>query len=251
MVVSVGNSRLAIGVFVAGELTFVRRVGLEQRADWQSVIKDAWQRLAAFPDAGVAGATVNPTVTAVVEHTVKEATGKQIEWAGVDFELPMKVLTETPATTGVDRVLNVAAAFEQMQAACVVVDAGTALTIDVCNSKGEFLGGAILPGAKTMLDALSDRTAKLPRVSLTKPVGLIGKNTEQAMLNGVFYGLRGVVKEIVENFATELGSWPDIICTGGDATMLFEGWELAHAVSPDLTLYGVALAYAEHYAVQE
>ena len=63
----------------------------------------------------------------------------------------------------------------------------------------------------------------------------------------VFFGVRGMVRELVENYATELGSWPELIVTGGDAQKLFEGWELVHAISPDLTLYGVALAYANHH----
>ena len=67
------------------------------------------------------------------------------------------------------------------------------------------------------------------------------------MLHGVFYGIRGMVKELVENYATELGIWPDIIATGGDAPKLFEGWELIHAIAPDLTMYGIALAYANHH----
>ncbi len=131
--------------------------------------------------------------------------------------------------------------------ACVVVDAGTALTIDVCNDAGEFLGGAIAPGAAMMLHALHDKTALLPAVKLAKPEDAWGKNSEQAMLQGVYHGIRGIVKELVEQYATALGQWPDIIATGGDAAMLFGDWELIHAVSPDLTLYGIALAYTEHH----
>jgi pantothenate kinase type III len=56
-----------------------------------------------------------------------------------------------------------------------------------------------------------------------------------------------MVKELAENYATELGNWPDIIATGGDAPTLFEGWELIHAIAPDLTLYGIALAYTNHH----
>ena len=98
-----------------------------------------------------------------------------------------------------------------------------------------------------MLESLHEKTAKLPRVEFEIPKGAYGRDTRSAILHGVFYGIRGMVKELVENYATELGTWPDLICTGGDAKMLFEGWELVHAISPDLTLYGIALAYTEHY----
>ena len=75
----------------------------------------------------------------------------------------------------------------------------------------------------------------------------IGRDTTHAILQGVHTGIRGMVKELVEGYATELGTWPELIATGGDAEKLFAGWELVHAVAPDLTLYGIALAYTEHH----
>jgi len=99
-----------------------------------------------------------------------------------------------------------------------------------------------------MLKALHEKTAKLPLVELGEPASAgIGRNTQQAILHGVHTGIRGMVKELVESYATELGTWPDLICTGGDAEKLFSGWELVHAIAPDLTLYGIALAYSQHY----
>jgi type III pantothenate kinase len=161
------------------------------------------------------------------------------------------VLTGEPTKTGVDRVLNVAAAYEQMGKACVVVDAGTAITIDCCNDSGDFLGGAIAPGVSLMLDALHDKTALLPRVEFEVPTGIFGQTTRDAILEGVYHGMRGMVKELVEQYAVKLGQWPDIIATGGDAQKLFAGWELIHAVSPDLAMYGIALAYTEHHLKNE
>ena len=247
MVLNVGNSRLAIGVFVAGNLEYVTRLAHTQRADWQGKIAEAWSRIAAKDNAAVAGVSVNPPVAAEIEQAVLAASGRGVEWVGKQIDLPIKVLTEAPAETGVDRIVDVAAAYEQMQKACLVVDAGSAITINVCNDQGEFLGGAIAPGVGMMLDALHERTARLPRVEWAVPQDAIGRSTPQSILHGVYHGIRGMVKELVENYATELGTWPDVIATGGDAEKLFAGWELVHAVAPDLTLYGVALAYAEHH----
>ena len=157
------------------------------------------------------------------------------------------MLTHEAEKTGVDRVINIAAAYEQMGKACVVVDAGTAITVDCCNDNGDFLGGAIAPGVSMMLDALHEKTALLPRVEFEVPTDVFGKTTREAILEGVYYGVRGMVKELVEQYALKLGQWPEIIATGGDAAKLFEGWELIHAVSPDLTIYGIALAYTEHH----
>ncbi len=250
LVLNVGNSRLSIGVFVAGELQFSTRISHDNRADWQGRLADAWDRIKDKQDPAVAGASVNPHISDEIRKAVQQATGQRVEWVGRDIDLPIKVLTDDPANTGVDRVLNVAAAYEQMGKACVVVDAGTAITIDCCNDAGEFLGGSISPGVSLMLDILHEHTAALPRVQLRVPKGAIGKTTEEAILQGVYHGVRGAVKELVENYATELGNWPDIIATGGDAPLLFEGWELVHAISPDLTFYGVALAYVNHQLKQ-
>jgi type III pantothenate kinase len=199
------------------------------------------------PRGGDRGRQRQPAAVGAAGPRHHRCDGQKIQWVGDDLDLPVKVLTQQPKETGVDRVLNIAAAYEQMGKACVVVDAGTAITVDVCNDNGEFLGGAIAPGASLMLDSLHDHTAKLPRVNLETPQGTFGQTTAGAIQQGVYHGVRGMVKELVENYATHLGNWPDVIATGGDAHKLFEGWELIHAIAPDLTLYGIALAYAEHH----
>lgn len=247
MVLNVGNSRLGIGVFVAGELQHTDRIAHEQRQDWPARLAHAWKMIEGKENAAVAGASVNPPMDADIARAVRQATGQAVEWVGKEIDLPIPVLTEVPAETGVDRVLNVAAAYEEVRGPCVVIDAGTALTINLCSEKGEFVGGTIAPGAGMQLDALHGGTAQLPEVKLATPDGAFGKNTRQAMLHGVFHGIRGMVREVIENYATELRSWPEVVATGGDAALLFEGWELVGGIVPDLTLYGIALAYAEHH----
>ena len=247
LVLNLGNTRLAMATFVAGELGPVVRVPHGQRGKWAARIREAWSRVADREGAAVVAASVNPPLNEALEHAVEQATGRRTLWVGKDIELPIKVLTDEPGQTGVDRVLNVAAAYEQMGTACVAVDAGSAITVDVCNDAGEFLGGAIAPGVAMQLDALHEKTAALPRVEFDVPASAIGENTRDAILNGVYHGIRGMVKELVEGYATEMGQWPDVIATGGDAGKLFAGWELIHAIAPDLTLYGIALAYAEHH----
>jgi type III pantothenate kinase len=244
---NIGNSRLAVGSFVAGELEEVSRVPLEARNQWTEQIGEAWLNVQARENAAIVAASVNPELEDALAQAVDEATGRRVVWIGRDLELPIPVLTETPDQTGVDRVLNVAAAYEQMGKACVVVDAGTAITIDCCDNEGRFLGGAIAPGVKLMLDALHEKTAQLPAVRFAAPKDPFGRSTEEAILHGVYHGIRGMVKELAENYATELGQWPDIIATGGDADALFAEWELIHAIAPNLTLYGIALAYTNHH----
>lgn len=247
MALNVGNSRLALGVFSAGELIYTTRVPNTRQSDWTSILAEAWARIAGNQTPAVTAASVNPPLAKALDEIVRQATGQEIQWIGSDIALPIRVKTENPAQTGVDRVLNIAAAFEQMAKACVVVDAGSAITVDCCNDQGDFLGGAIAPGVEMMLEALHEKTAGLPRVNFETPTGAFGQSTSTAISQGIYYAARGLVRDVVENFATELGTWPDIIATGGDAPRLFGNWELVHAVAPDLTLYGIAHAYAEHH----
>jgi type III pantothenate kinase len=247
MVLNLGNSRLGIGTFSAGSLEHVEHAPVASKGDWGPLINRAWQRIANRASPAVAGASVNPKLDDELETLVLKLTNRPIQWVGEELDLPVVVKTAEPTRTGVDRILNVAAAFEQLGKGCVVVDAGTAITIDCCGEKGEFLGGAIAPGVGMMLDALHEKTAELPRVEFAVPTAAYGNSTETAICQGVYHAIRGLVRDFVENYAVGLGSWPEVIATGGDARVLFEGWDVIHAVSPELTLYGIALAYANHY----
>jgi type III pantothenate kinase len=249
LVVNVGNTRIALGVFAAGELRHTARVAVEDKTAWPQAIADAWKLLDNTQNPGICAASVNPALVEPINHAIHEKTGRNPEWVGRDIEMPIEVRTDNPGETGVDRVLNVAAAYEQLGHACAVVDAGTAVTVDFCDDQGNFVGGAIAPGVRAMLIALHEKTAKLPRIEFEPPPldSAVGTSTEAAMCHGVYHSIRGLVREMVENYATTLGHWPEIIATGGDAQKLFADWELIHAISPDLTLYGIAMAYTDHY----
>jgi type III pantothenate kinase len=240
----VGNSRLAIGVFSGGELRKVERIPLSERDRWEAAIATGWKSLSG---GAVAAASVNPKIDTLVEQAVRAAADQSVQWIGRDIDVPIGVETQAPRETGIDRVLNIAAAFEQMGKACIVVDAGTAVTVDCCNDYGDFLGGAIMPGVSLMLEVLAEKTAGIGRVSYSTPTGAFGDSTESAVSQGIYRSIRGLVREVAEACAEQFGRWPEVIATGGDAEQLFEGWELIHAISPDLGLYGIALAYAEHH----
>jgi type III pantothenate kinase len=247
LVLNVGNSRLAVGAFAAGEMMHSSRAAHADRRQWTESIQQAWSRIVDSPSPAIAAASVRPDLDSDIDEVVQRETGQSVQWVGRQIDVPIEVCTQNPPETGIDRILNIAAAFQQMEKACVVVDAGTAVTVDCCNDNGDFLGGAIAPGLDMMLDALHEKTARVPRVSFAVPGPGFGDSTAAAVSQGVFHAIRGLVKETVENFAVQLGSWPEIIATGGDARQLFDGWELIHAIAPDLTLYGIALAYTDHH----
>ena len=256
LVLDAGHSRLKIGVFQGGELTYTRRIGLAQQADWQGTLEQAWAQLASQGDAEVAGVASNPAVLERIEASVGAATGgRRPQWVGMnrDIDLPIPVRTDRPERTGADRVLNVAAAYEQLGRACCVVDAGSAITVDFCDDAGAFIGGVIAPGAAAQFEALHRLAPHLPLAKLERTDDAFGADTDSAINAGIFHGLRGLVRAVVEQHALTRDAWPETIATGGDAATLFGGdpaGGLVHAVSPDLTLYGVAHAFAEHHIRQ-
>lgn len=247
LVIGVGNSRIHAGIFIAGELRHVRHLSREQRDDWGTMLAEIWKEAeGVVGDVEVAGCSVVPELNEHIERAVSEATRQQVQWVGGELKLPMTVTTDEPERTGVDRVCVAAAAYEQLGKACVVVDAGTALTVNLVNDKGVFSGGAIAPGAGLMLRSLNEHTSKLPLLTYEPPTSEYGTNTEEAMRHGVTGAIRGLVQSLAERWAEQMGTWPEVIATGGDARALFDGWEIVHAISPDLLLYGIALAYAEN-----
>jgi type III pantothenate kinase len=246
LTLSIGNSRLACGAFVSGELRQVERIPLDQPNQWPDAIRRCWAPFESADSQSIAAASVNPKFKAEIDKIAREITGQSIQWVGDKIDIPIEVKTDQPKRTGIDRVLNVAAAFEQLEHACIVVDAGTAVTVDCCDDAGAFLGGAIIPGVATMIDALASNTAGVGHIAFTPNFDAPGTSTDSAVSLGICLAIRGMVKDFAESYATRIGLWPEIIATGGDAKALFEGWELIHAISPDLGLYGIALAYTEH-----
>jgi len=122
-----------------------------------------------------------------------------------------------------------------------VVDFGTATTFDVVNEYGQYCGGAIAPGVNLSIDALHRAAARLPRMSIGRPLNAIGRSTSVAMRSGLFWGYVGLVEGIVGRISEEMGGRPKIVATGGLAPLFSEGTNLFDVMAPDLTLDGLRL----------
>jgi type III pantothenate kinase len=166
--------------------------------------------------------------------------------------VPIPVRVEPPESAGADRLVNAYAAARLYGAPAIVFDFGTATTLDVLSHDGAYIGGAIAPGLELGLDALAQRTAKLPRIELRRPRHAIGHDTVSAMQSGTVLGYLGLAKELLARTRTELlaASPPDstvhVILTGGLASAPWvEGLEGVEAIDPALTLKGLVLLHAE------
>ncbi len=243
LVVDVGNSRIAMGIWDDDGLHDVRRLPAADSESWPEALEDAREQLDAFGSPALVIASVAPRPARAFADLAEQITRLEPLFVRDDIPLPMPCDIENVEQVGVDRVCCAAAAYERIGGACAVASFGTAITIDCVSDEGRFLGGAILAGLDMSLDALHTGTAELPRVGLESPPGPLGRNTEQAIRAGVVYGAVGALREIVERFATALNRWPPLVITGGNAPLIAEMADFVDAHVPDLSLLGVALAY--------
>jgi type III pantothenate kinase len=149
-----------------------------------------------------------------------------------------------PQTIGADRLANAVAARHFFGAPTVVVDFGTAVTFDVVNRRGDYVGGIIAPGLAAMTTYLHEKTALLPAIKIREVSAVVGKSTEQAMLIGAVHGYRGLIRELILKLKHELkcANLP-VIATGGYAKLMAAKLPEITAVDPLLTLKGLHLAW--------
>ncbi len=239
--VSVGNTRTRIGAFIDGDLQECATYRNERTEVLAEAIVHAYSPLRERDDVAVLMSSVNEPVAQVIESQIVNSLGQQIRRVERDLTIPIGRQHDTGVLIGEDRLLNAAAAYDVLKQACVVVDAGTAITVDFVDGAGTFHGGAIAAGAQLQLDALNTRTDMLPEVELARPDEPIGHNTADAMKSGVYHGLRGMVRELTERYAEQIGAFPMVVATGGDGNLLFRDFELIDRVVPNLTMMGLYL----------
>lgn len=238
LAISIGNTRTQFGVFHNDTLETEAVLTSDAKA-LAKAIKKHYAVIQGESDAFVLLASVNPAGTELVTKAAKGVIDKPIRRVEKDMPIPVGRQLDRESIVGEDRLLNAAAAFSTLKQTCVVVDAGTAITVDLVDGEGTFHGGAIGPGASLMLKSLHDYTAQLPEITFAKPQEVIGHSTTEAMRTAVYHGLRGMVRELVEQYAETIGAYPMVIATGGDGVTLFEDYDLVDRVVPDLSLIGM------------
>ena len=168
-------------------------------------------------------------------------------FVGPGIKTGINILYDNPKELGSDRIVNAVAAFEKYGGPCITVDFGTATTYGAISGKGEFLGGAICPGLFLSSNALTNNTAKLPRVELVKPEKVINKNTVSNMQSGILYGYVGQVDYILRKMKSEMEGDPKVIATGGMADTIAKETEMIDIIDSRLTLDGLNIIYRKNY----
>ncbi len=247
LICEVGNSHISIAGSVDSQIRVHERFGHD---DWTRLLDFAVQSWNALPGdriKAIAACSVVPEITERLCDHLDDRIDSPVLMVGRELHRPLSLAIEAPESVGIDRVCCAAAAYDQLRAACVIASFGTAITVDCVNDQGAFMGGAILPGLALQSSALHRGTAQLPKVDVASTGKVYGGTTEQAIRNGILYGVAGALREITERYATELNAWPQLVVTGGSAGLVSEHCDFVDHHVPDLCMRGIELAYRRHF----
>lgn len=248
LAVDIGNTQTHIGVFDGEELAHDWRLATRAHltADELAVTLNGLLEFDGLTfeslDAAIVSTVVpqlGPQYAAIAERHI----GGTYLKVGPGLKTGMPIRIDNPREVGADRLVNAVAAHNQVKGACITVDFGTSTNFDVVSGEGEYLGGVIGPGVEISLEALTDRTAKLPRIDVADPGEAIGKNTVAAIQSGFAFGFAGLVDGVNDRLAAELGDEPKRIATGGLAEVIAPHCDTIDEVDHLLTLKGLRLIH--------
>jgi len=248
LVIDVGNTNTVIGVYKGEVLEQDWRIRTirDTTADEFNVLANAL-----FSDKGIDRSRIEKIViSSVVPSSVPILNAYCQKYLGLSplwinpasVKKLMPILYHNPNEVGADRIVNAVAAYRKYKTALIVIDFGTATTLDVISEKGEYIGGAIVPGVMISAEALFQRASRLPRVEIFKaPDTVIGRDTIDSIKSGIIYGNAAMVDGMVERMAGEMSSKPRILATGGIATLISGLSKTIEKVEPFLTLDGLRI----------
>lgn len=248
LAIDIGNTNIVIGCITDGNVDFMARLSTnriktedEYGVEIMNVLKLYNADRRKF-EGGIISSVV-PPVLAAIKLAVKKVIGHEPLVVGPGIKTGLNILMDDPGTVGSDRIVSAVAALTMYKPPILIVDMGTATTIDTVDAKGNYIGGCIMPGVGISLQALSSRTAQLPAISFERPKKAIGKNTVDCMKSGVVFGTAGMIDGCVERMEDELGQKCKVIITGGLGKNFAEICKGDYVYDEKLLLKGLSIIY--------
>jgi type III pantothenate kinase len=231
LAVDIGNTSIAFGAFSGKKLVRSWKVSTDRIISGKSV------KLPAGIDRAIISSVV-PKATPVIRKAIAQKYEVKPLVMGKNIKAPIRNLYRKPRQVGQDRLVDAVAVKELHGYPAIVVDFGTAITFDVISRKGEYLGGLIFPGIETSLNALSEKAALLPRITVVPPKGLIGRDTTDSIRSGVFHGIGSLCDGVISRLKKKYGAMA-VIATGGHAKVISRFSRSIKYIDPHLTLHGL------------
>jgi len=258
LTIDVGNTQTVVGVYdPAGDMS-VADGGLvgpwrlstvhARTEDELGILIGGLLLSAGCPAKSLTGAAITsgvPVMTTTLRHMVRKHFGLEPVVIGPGVKTGLAIRYDNPREVGADRIANGAAAFDLFGGPSIVVDFGTATTLDAIGVEGDYLGGSISPGVEISLEALVGKAAALSTVELTEPRSAIGKNTSESIRSGVLFGYAAMIDGLTARFIDEIGECT-VIATGGLAGLLAPHTKVVDEVEPWLTLHGLRLIWQKN-----
>ena len=247
LVLDIGNTNTCLGIFDGACLVADWRLTSEKRTgDELGIYLTGLLYMTKLDQKSITSSIIS-SVVPPLEMAWREGISKYlgIKPMVVDssVDLGIKVKYDIPAEVGADRLVNAVAAVHNYGSPVIVVDFGTAVTLDYVSSDRSYLGGAIAPGLQASVEALFGKTAKLPLVALEPPKRAIRRSTSESMRSGIVIGYAGLIDGLVDRMSQEQKEAPKVIATGGHAETVARWSSRINVVDPNLTLEGLRLIY--------
>lgn len=251
LAIDVGNTNIVFGLYQKKRLIIHWRIETdkERTEDEYAVLLKGLLSLhnLKFEDIkDVVISCVVPPLSPIIENLCRKYFSVVPLAIGPGIKTGIPILYDNPKEVGADRIVNAVAAYEKYGGPLIVVDFGTATTFDAVSQKGEYLGGVIAPGIGISMEALFEKTAKLPKVELVMPDTVIGRNTVSSMQSGAIYGYAGLVDRIVEEMKKELGEKVYVVATGGLVELIAPQSKTIKEVNLFITLEGLRIIFEKN-----
>jgi type III pantothenate kinase len=248
LAIDIGNTNIAAGVFEGKKLSRHWKIQSEREKTCDEYAVSllslfSFSGLDTKKITGIIISSVVPPLTPIFQNLGLEQFGLKPLVLGPGLKTGMPILYENPLEVGADRIASSVAGFTKHGGPLIIVDFGTATTFDAVSVRGEYLGGAIAPGIQIAAEALSEKTAKLPRVEIRVPKTVIGRSTVASMHSGLYFGYVGLVSFVIDTMKTELGKESGVIATGGLASLFSQKIETIEHFEPHLVLEGLRILY--------
>ncbi len=249
--IDIGNTNITFGGYEGMALRFQARCGTDHRKTEEeyAMLAEGILRLHSVAPSGIEGgilSSVVPSLRTVMSRAMELLTGKRFLTVSSGIKTGLNIRMDIPSQLGSDLVADAVGAMAKYPKPIVFFDMGTATTLSVIDKRGCYLGGMIIPGLRTSVDALADRAAQLPAIPLTPPGHMIGQNTVECMQSGALYGHAAMLDGLVERVETELEEPVSAVMTGGLAGIIQPYCRRNIVLDERLQLDGLRILYEKN-----